>query len=273
MSNAICVIFGAGEYYPGPANRPTVPAGAFVIAADGGLDHARAFGVEPDMVIGDFDSLEGSRPAPGEHTIALPPQKDDPDLLSALKVGWAHGCREFHVYGGLGGRVDHSISGITLMALLATRGGVGFLHGDGTVVTAITDGELAFPANDVGPGRMVSVFSHSDASHDVNEPGLKYQLKHGELTNVMVQGVSNEFLPGEPSAISVREGTLVVTFPAEAPKPKITRFHAFEGDLGPLDTEVSSILAARASRSTPRSAPRDGKAGSNPEVKEKVYAV
>ena len=31
----VCVIFGAGEYYAG---TPVVPAGAYVIAADGGLD-------------------------------------------------------------------------------------------------------------------------------------------------------------------------------------------------------------------------------------------
>ena len=246
ITKETCVIFGAGEYYPGLLNTPVVPDGALVIAADGGLDHARALEVAPDLVIGDFDSLKGARPADGERTIALPPQKDDPDMLSALKIGWLHGARTFHIYGGLGGRVDHTIANIQLMALLATRGGIGFLHGDGTVITAITDGELAFPANDAEPGRMVSVFSHSDASHDVNEPGLKYQLKHGELTNTVVQGVSNEFLPGVPSAISVRSGTLVVTFPAEAPAPEVTRFHDFEGDLGPLSTEISSILAPQA---------------------------
>ena len=38
-----CVIFAAGEYY---SDTPIVPSGAFIIAADGGLDHARAL----DMV-------------------------------------------------------------------------------------------------------------------------------------------------------------------------------------------------------------------------------
>lgn len=47
-------------------------------------------------------------------------------MLSALKVGWAAGCREFHVYGGLGGRIDHTISGIQLMTLLAGHGASGY---------------------------------------------------------------------------------------------------------------------------------------------------
>lgn len=55
-------------------------------------------------------------------TIALPALKDDPDMLSALKVGWSAGCREFHVYGGLGGRIDHTISGIQLIGIIGPAG-------------------------------------------------------------------------------------------------------------------------------------------------------
>ncbi|MBT1172204.1 thiamine diphosphokinase [Bifidobacterium sp. MA2] len=242
----VCVVFAAGEYYDvrdNPANAVEVPRGAFVVAADGGLDHTRALGVEPDVVVGDFDSLEGARPAAGGRTIALPPLKDDPDLLSALKIGWSHGCRTFHIYGALGGRIDHTISSIQLTALIAHHGGIGFLHGDGTIVTAICDGGLAWPAFDARAGRMVSVFSHSDVSRGVDEPGLKYRMMDGTLHGDTVQGVSNEFLPGTASAVSVREGTLIVTYPAEAPAPQVTRYHGFSGDLGPLDTAVSPLLA------------------------------
>ncbi|NEG90106.1 thiamine diphosphokinase [Bifidobacterium aerophilum] len=239
MSEQTCVIFAAGEYYGDPID---VPDGSFVIAADGGLDHTRALGVRADVVIGDFDSLHGIRPTDTEHTIALPSEKDDPDLLSALKVGWSHGCRTFHIYGALGGRIDHTISGIQLMTLLAHHGGIGFLHGDGTVVTAICDGALSFPAADLAPGRMVSVFSHSDVSRGVNEPGLKYELTDGTLSNDVVQGVSNEFRPGVPAEINVHDGTLIVTFPVEAPTPAVARYREFGGDLGALDTHVSPIL-------------------------------
>ncbi|KFJ01149.1 thiamine diphosphokinase [Bifidobacterium stellenboschense] len=243
IEGRVCVVFAAGEYYASPDYRPiVVPGGAFVVAADGGLDHARAAGVSPDVVVGDFDSLEGARPAAGADTIALPPLKDDPDLLSALKVAWSRGCRTFHVYGALGGRIDHTLSAIRLMALVAHHGGIGFLHGDGTIVTAICDARLDFPANDVAAGHMVSVFSHSDVSRGVNEPGLKYEMLDGTLTSDAVQGVSNEFRPGVPASVGVREGTLVVTFPAEAPMPRVARRHAFGGDLGTLDTRVSPLL-------------------------------
>lgn len=234
-----CVIFGAGEYYD---ETPIVPNGAFVVAADGGLDHTRALGIDADVIVGDLDSLNGRMPRTGDHTIALPPEKDDPDMLSALKIGWSYGARTFHIYGALGGRVDHTISNIQLAALLAQRGGTGFLHGDGTIITAICDGELAFPENRVRPGRMVSVFSHSDISTGVNETGLKYELTDATMSSIRVNGVSNEFLHGNPASIAVAHGTLIVTFPVEAPIPVVTRRHSFTGDLGALDTSVSSAL-------------------------------
>ena len=223
-----CVIFGAGDYYD---ETPAIPDDAFVVAADGGLDHARAFGIDADFVVGDFDSITGDRPTQNDRTIALPSEKDDPDLLSALKIGWLRGARTFHIYGALGGRIDHTISNIQLMALLADRGATGYLHGDGSIVTAICDGALDFPADDAVAGRMVSVFSHSDISTGVSETGL-----------------SNEFLAGRPSRITVEHGTLIVTFPIEAPLPHVARWHGFSGDLGALDTDVSSALVEPSGR-------------------------
>lgn len=234
-----CVIFGAGEYYD---ETPRIPHNAFIVAADGGLDHTRELGLSADVIVGDFDSLRGGMPAACERTIALPPEKDDPDMLSALKIGWAHGSRTFHIYGALGGRIDHTISNIQLMTLLARHGGIGFLHGDGTIITAICDGELVFPENDVRPGRMVSVFSHSDVSTGVSESGLKYELTDATMSNTRVNGVSNEFLDGKPAGIRVGHGTLIITFPAEAPLPAVAWEHGFTGDLGELDTEVSQAL-------------------------------
>ena len=63
----VCVIFGAGEYYAG---TPVVPAGAYVIAADGGLDHTRQLGIVPDVVVGDFDSARTDPPEDVERVAA-----------------------------------------------------------------------------------------------------------------------------------------------------------------------------------------------------------
>ena len=237
-----CVVFGAGEYYGEGSVRIDVPDDAFVVAADGGLDHTRRLGVTPDVVVGDFDSLRGALPADGTRTVTLPPLKDDPDLLSALKVGWAAGCRTFHIYGGLGGRIDHTLANINLLAAVSTHGGIAFLHGDGQIVTAITDGSLRFAAHETRPGDMVSVFAHGETARGVTETGLRYEIADAAMDHTEAVGVSNEFRNDVPTEISVRSGTLVVVVPEDAPLPAVSHWHALGGDLGPLDTDISRAL-------------------------------
>lgn len=141
-----CVIFAAGSYYGNEPHGGDLPADALVIAADGGFDHVDTLNVKPDLVIGDFDSANTAVPKEIE-TIRLPSEHDDPDMLSALKIGWSKGCRDFLIYGALGGRVDHAIANVQLLAFLACHGGHGLLFGANSVVTAVCNGSLTFTSN------------------------------------------------------------------------------------------------------------------------------
>ncbi|WP_226805791.1 thiamine diphosphokinase [Bifidobacterium eulemuris] len=245
----VCMVFGAGSYYD---ESPVVPQGALVVAADGGYDHALALGIRPDVAIGDFDSIsktpvlheDGDDPASGRvSTIALPAQKDETDMPQAVKVGWNQGIRVFHIFGGLGGRLDHALANLQMLADIARHGGIGFLHGDGCVATAVTDGEIRFPANQVAARRMVSVFAHSDRALGVTIRGLKYETDSVDWTNSHALGVSNEFLPGIPSSISVREGTLIVTYPVEAPQPQWRSGADQAASFGAIDDRRSELLS------------------------------
>ncbi|WEV46181.1 thiamine diphosphokinase [Bifidobacterium sp. ESL0690] len=239
-----CIIFAAGTYFGNEPCADELPGDAFVVAADGGLDHARTLGLRPNLVIGDFDSTQTQIPQ-GVETIQLPPEHDDPDMLSALKAAWSRGYRDFRIYGGLGGRIDHTIANIQMLALLAHNGGHGMLFGEHTVVTAICNGSLSFASDalkDDAANRMVSVFSHADTSYGVSETGLKYELDNGTMRSDTVLGVSNELLDERPASISVSDGTLIVTFPFEATLPTSkTNIKASE-TLGPLASHVSALL-------------------------------
>ncbi len=57
---------------------------ALSICADGGYDNAVKFGVIPDLLIGDFDSVQNSLPEDVE-TIRLKVEKDDTDTLAAVQ--------------------------------------------------------------------------------------------------------------------------------------------------------------------------------------------
>ena len=197
----ICYIVGAME----PGEICLAPEkSAFVIAADGGLTHLRQQGVTPDLIVGDFDSL-GHRPA-GENIICHPVEKDDTDTMLAVKLGLQRGCRTFLLYGGMGGRPDHTIANLQTLRYLAGQGAKGYLIGEGYISCVIRNDALQFPAGMEG---TISVFCMGDAARGVTERGLHYTLEKGDLTGDFPLGVSNHFV-GCEAFVSVEDGSLLV---------------------------------------------------------------
>jgi len=203
----ICHIVGAGERSglvprPGPKD--------WVIAADGGYARLLALGVPADLVVGDFDSLP-ERPA-HPRVVALPREKDETDMLAAIRLGLKKGYRAFYLYGGTGGRTDHTLANLQCLAFLSKRGARGFLFGANEAITAITDGEIAW-----GPGGRgtVSVFAHGGRAEGVSIRGLKYPLCGAVLRDDFPLGVSNELI-GESAEVRVGKGTLAVIYPLGA---------------------------------------------------------
>ena len=197
-----CYIFGAGEMTP-LRSRPQ--EGDYVIAADGGWNACCGEGIVPDLLLGDFDSLDA---APDFHTVErVPVEKDDTDMMLAIKRGLALGHSEFHLYGGMGGRrTDHTIANLQALSYLAARGACGWLYGDGEVYTAIRNGGIALPAKERG---ILSVFCLGADAQDVTIRGAQYELANAALTSDFTLGVSNHFV-GKEIEVSVGSGTLLL---------------------------------------------------------------
>jgi len=196
-----CVVVGAGEFY-----ERQLPAVDFVVAADGGFLHLRELGIKPDLLIGDFDSL-GYEPDAAE-TIKLSVEKNETDTAAAIRIAFERGCREFHIYGGTGGRIDHTLANFQLLICLAKQKAKGFFYGKDEVTTAVSDGELVF---DNGRRGFISILCAGEKAEGVTLKGLKYVLADCCLTNDFPLGVSNEFI-GVESSVTVRKGTLLVMY-------------------------------------------------------------
>ena len=207
MRNGICYVVGAGENY-GLDFQPAT--GDLVIAADAGLCYLDKQGIRADLVIGDFDTLKCI--PQHSNTIVLSAEKDDTDTLAAVREGIKAGYTSFHIYCGTGGRIDHTMANLQVLAYLSANNMRGFLFDNGTVITAITNDRLCFEKISCG---YVSVFSCSIKAEGVTLCGLKYELNNAVLTNTFPIGVSNEFI-GRESSITVSNGTLFIVFPKEA---------------------------------------------------------
>lgn len=194
-----CYIIGGGE-----CDKISVTDDGIVIAADKGLEKLNSQGIKADLVIGDFDSL-GYIPS-GENVIVLPVEKDDTDVSVAVKTGMERGCKTFFIFGGTGGRPDHTFANYQLLSYVAKKGGIGFLIGEEYAVTVITESSLTFEKGREG---TLSVFAYGEKCAGVSLSGLKYQLSDAELSKSVPLGVSNSFI-GKEATVSVKKGSLLV---------------------------------------------------------------
>ena len=195
-----CVIFCAGGF--GALTEP-LREDDLVIAADGGVEHVRALGIRPDIILGDFDSL-GYAPEGAE---VHPVEKDDTDAMLAAKRGLQLGCREFIFYGSLDGpRLDHTVANIQTLRYLADHGATGVLIGLRQQVTLLRGGSLTLPPREKGD---ISIFAFGGEAKGVTVKGLKYSLEKGDLTPGFPLGVSNSFI-GKSAEIAVDDGDILI---------------------------------------------------------------
>jgi thiamine pyrophosphokinase len=202
------VVVGGGELYVKDTLLAAVAKAHLVIAADGGYDTLLAAGILPSMVVGDMDSIKASVP-PEVQRLEYTPEKDQTDMFLAIGQAVERGAQVIEVFGAFGGRLDHALANLQVLAHFTHRGKKLFYYGKaGRCLTAVENGTLHLPAQ---PSGYLSVFAHTDIATSVQIKGAKYPLVDGRLTNTFPLGVSNEFL-GEAVEVSVGQGMLIVDY-------------------------------------------------------------
>lgn len=198
-----CFIFSAGTFY-GMRNQPSKDD--LVLAADAGYENCKKAGIEPDQLLGDFDSMD--QPEDFENVVRAPVEKDDTDTLLAVRMGLSQGCTEFHIYGGTGGkRADHTIANLQTLLFIREHGAHGYLYDDDFVWTVISDETIAI-AKRVEWG-LLSLFCLGERATGVTIRGAQYPLTDGELDPGFPIGVSNHILE-ESAEVTVSHGSLLV---------------------------------------------------------------
>ena len=206
-----CIIFGAADLCRLVA---PIESDDLLIAADGGLRHFSAIDKKPHVILGDFDSL-GYVP---EGAQVHPVEKDDTDMMLAVRYGLSQNRKDFYLYGALdGSRLDHTVANFQTLAFLRNHGAHGWLIGKQYLVTVIQNETVRFPAGATG---ILSLFCMGGDAKGVTISGLKYTLEDATLSGSMPLGVSNHFI-GEEAEISVKNGTLLLMWDVGNGLPKI----------------------------------------------------
>ncbi len=187
--------------------------GDYVICADNGLEHARNLGVNPDLIVGDFDSCDlGQFSISERELIRYPKEKDDTDTMIAIKEGIKRGAKEFLFLGCLGGRIDHTIANIQSLLYLRKRGCRGMLIDENHRVFLVCGESVCIKKI---PGFHLSVFAIGERCEGVTLERVKYPLKDAVLTNSFPLGISNEFLE-DTAGVTIGKGNALIILSRDA---------------------------------------------------------
>ena len=206
-------VFAGGDE---PQVLPVALSGAgrpdLVVAADSGLMWAQKLGV--DVVVGDMDSVTGEAlaeaEARGAEIVRYDPDKDATDLELALQLACERGASSITLVGGHGGRLDHFLGNIALLASLPKEVKVCALMGE-TEIAALHGSqewgsELAIRGK---RGQLVSLIPWGADAEGVSTTALRWPLAGETLPLGTSRGISNEMTDTQ-AEVSLKRGTLLV---------------------------------------------------------------
>jgi len=198
-------ILANGEINDYATAKAAMQGTQYIIACDGGLRHARAMEIFPDIIIGDLDS------APGEYLKICkmkgipinihPTQKDDTDLALAMSHALEIASSVL-ILGALGGRIDHTLANFHVLASSTVPAEI---RDENTSIHAVRN-HLVIAKEDY---QTVTLLPLSTKVTGIRTAGLAYPLNGETLRLGLVRGVSNYFT-NSTAEIFVESGVLLV---------------------------------------------------------------
>jgi len=188
-----------------------------VVAADGGARAARDTGFAIDLIVGDGDSLGdvglAEFAAAGVSVERSPSDKDESDTELAVLACLARGATSIAIIGAFGGRVEHTLANIWLLALPALEGRHAELLDGRTRITLLrAPGRDGLPATASLSGRAgdtVTLLPLGEHVEGITTEGLRYRLRDEPLRLGPARGLSN-VRERSTATVTARRGLLVI---------------------------------------------------------------
>ena len=203
--------------------------GDIVIAADSGLKTAQSLGVKADILIGDMDSLKSCPNDDSMEIIRLPEEKDVTDTQAAVEIAIDKGADGIYIIGGIGTRLDHSISSISILERIeclfsaplgkrrkffgltkqakAARSVDAYITNGYNRVRYIRNNSVIIPRNPFY--RYLSIIAADEIVKGVTVDGCKYPLNNATLWRREQFAVSNE-IKGNCAFVAVEKGGIYI---------------------------------------------------------------
>jgi len=174
----------------------------FIIACDGGYNNCKKLNIKPDLILGDFDSLQEFE---FNNSIKFPKEKDKSDFELAIDYGFEKGFKDFEIWGAIGKRLDHTLFNISLLLRIKKEGGNANIYHPPYIVFII-DKEYNFGVRNSG---FVSFYPLTSEIKGLTIKGMKYELNEKDIYLGSTETLSNEFI-GKESFVNFKEGIILV---------------------------------------------------------------
>ena len=177
-----------------------------LLAADGGANHLARLGMRPTAVIGDLDSVSvEARAWLGEGRMVHRPDQDRTDLDKALEYALEEiAVTELVVLAALGGRTDHDLGNLGLLARRAMGERLVFVSQKMSVLAVAGEASLAAQAGETWS------FWTFDPSVRVTVDGVRWPIENAEISAGTTPSISNE-ASGEKIYVNARGGSVIVS--------------------------------------------------------------
>jgi len=202
------VIFVNGTIPDPGLARSVLIKGDYIVSADGGLNHLRRLSIQPDLVVGDLDSVSADERQVLENSgveIELAQvEKDETDLELAIRAVIKRGFRQIILAGALGNRVDHTLGNIYLLGMPGLED-IEISLDDGRVEIFLVRNMKEIHGS---AGDLVSLLPVNGAAEGVTTSGLYYPLKGETLQPFFTRGISN-LMTGNCAAVALNSGLVL----------------------------------------------------------------
>ncbi|HIY03469.1 MAG TPA: thiamine diphosphokinase [Candidatus Anaerotignum merdipullorum] len=181
-----------------------------IICCDGGVRHTKALGIQPQYIVGDFDSappeiLEEYR-RQGIVMRQVPTHKNETDMQLGMLLALELGATELILLGGIGDRLDHTLANAHLLLYLLKQGVKAVLVNEKNRVELIDHATTLHGK----AGDLVSIIPLSMVVRGVTLEGLEYPLVHYDLAmDDALIAVSNVML-SDTATVTIADGYLFV---------------------------------------------------------------
>lgn len=173
----------------------------FVIAVDGGSNLCRQHQIIPDVIIGDFDSIDRATLTYfTQATIVHEPNQDTHDLYKALRYAQKRSPAQISIVAAFGKRLDHTLANLLLLQIEQINSDIIFYEDHGELTVVHKSKQLNLP-----PGTTISLFSFLPVS-GVSLSGFEFPLQNADFPNGF-NGLSN-VTETETATISITKGFL-----------------------------------------------------------------